>query len=242
MAAGLIIRNDASQLVLTSDALVFGYVGQATRTATVQPTLAGGIVTGGYSTYTINWPGDFIAPVVKLSTTAGAGYIVGIRNIVKSGSTWTITIFAGNNTYSQTDFLNQTTAAEVYVWGTPYAAGAGAFGLQIFDAAGVITADLSRQPLAVNSYLAFSNNATSAVMPASLTTPGIMTASSGFKIESVAASGSYTVTESLAGFHISGTTVYRVLSPDQRYSDDVSTNNTYLQAETIGMIDLAQLL
>lgn len=176
MTFGLKIVNPSGEVVLSSDTYFPVYLGRATLVSTTQPTAVGssstGTGTGGSSTLTFTYAGQ-IVPVLGLPAGRN-GMILGCS---RSGSTWTIRVSHSDGA-SITDItspafqmLVQSTPT-VYVFGFPTSIG-GTFGGAIWDAAGNLIGDLTRQPLFVRQRLLLASGASTAtVLP--LTSPGIV--------------------------------------------------------------------
>ena len=159
MAFGLSTSNNSNELTLSSDGLLFGYIGRATFQSLVANETTTADAFSGYSIYTITWPTDI---VVAIGLDVGAGRVA-FRSQTQSGSTWTITVYRTGNTLDGLGFYDQA-AANVYVWGLPTTVSG--FGMAIYNAAGVLTGDLTRRPLVAAARIAMPSTVTSIPMPA----------------------------------------------------------------------------
>jgi hypothetical protein len=144
MSYGLQCVNAGNELTFSSDGYVYGYIGKAVLQSITPPGTDPIGASCGFSTYTIEWPGDIIVAVGLPSN--GLGTRLNSRS--KVGTTWTITVF--NILFGAADSLGfrPQVAADVYVWGLPTTTPP--YGLAIYNAAGVLAGDLSRRPLSFN--------------------------------------------------------------------------------------------
>lgn len=154
-------------MTLSSDGYLFGYIGKATWVSTTQPGTSTVNSNGGFSTYTITWPGDIIV-AVAVSGFSGSGTY--LRSQSQSGSTWTITVFNTTTSTGSLGFATQV-ATDVYVWGVPTTPST--YGLALYDSAGNLTGDLSRTPLIFKDRVSFSSSDTSKTT-SSYTKPAII--------------------------------------------------------------------
>jgi hypothetical protein len=150
MGYGLTTYNDAGGLTLSSDGKVYGYIGMATYVSIQQPPTNVNIGENGYSTYTINWAGDII---VALPVKANGGTSILYQSRV--GNTWTILVHKSTGSLNSLGFDVQE-ATQVYVFGAP--ASAPSYGLALYNASGVLSADMTRRPLTFDKYLTFPAN------------------------------------------------------------------------------------
>lgn len=176
MSFGLKTYNNSNELTISSDGLVYGYIGQASLSSVAQATGNSIVKTFGRSTYTITWAGDIIValPVKTNGTTA-------LISMSQAGSTWTITVHKGNGTLDANGFDIQE-ATQVYVFGRPTAVSG--FGLALYNAAGNLSADLTRQPLTYKARLSIAANGIDWTPPTT-TTPAIIGSPSDRNITSV---------------------------------------------------------
>lgn len=168
MAYGAIFENDGNELTFSDSGLVYSFIGRATFVSATQagtnPTLA----TSGFSTYTITWPGEIV--VALPAKTNGSTML---RNISRSGNTWTIQVHKGNGSYDALGFDVQE-QTEVYVFGMPTAATLGTWGMAIFNDAGVVTGDLSRRPLTFRARILTANPMDEWTLPTGAGVPAIL--------------------------------------------------------------------
>lgn len=155
MGYGLRFENGSGGLTLSSEGQTYGYIGQATYVSILQPptgvTLA---ESSGYSTYTIDWPGQIIV-ALPVKTNGGTALL----DMQQSGSTWTITVHKGTGSLNSLGF-DVEEATEVYVFGRPTSVSG--WGVALYNQAGVLTGDLSRRPLTFDRYLTFAANVVNA--------------------------------------------------------------------------------
>jgi hypothetical protein len=242
MPAGIIIRNPGNELVFTSDAFVYHYLGTATlqSTAASPTTIPGGTytLTAGYSTYTVNHSGSDIMVAVPMA--AGVNSSVAIVSKVKSGSTWTITVQRGNGSAPNAAGFLTETSTTVHVWGKPVSTPN--FGLAIYAPDGSLRADMSKKPLLIGEFLSFASGQATATLSGSYTTPGIMTSPTGGQETTSGSAGNYTITERLARWHYSGGVVTRERVQERRYfPEDVFINSSYTPPVQALIVELAGL-
>lgn len=172
MGYGLTVFNEGGGMTLSSDGLIYGYIGRATYQSIVQPPgpLSGTIGWPsegdcGYSVYTIDWPGPIIValPVKTNGSTA-------LLDMFQSGSTWTIHVHKGNGSTNAIGFDLQE-ATEVYVFGRPTTVSG--FGLALYNAAGQLTGDLSRKPLTFDRFVSMAGGVTFVAF-SGLTVPAVV--------------------------------------------------------------------
>jgi hypothetical protein len=163
MSHGLFIENDSGKLVFSSEGMLFGYLGKAVLSSTTAPTTEA----SGFSTLTFEHNAPIIA-AVKLTT----NHFSILLSMTRSGSTWTIVVHHGNalSTNAQ-GFQNQVTP-DVYVWGLPVSVSG--YGVALYSAAGVLTADLSRRPLTIAQKLDWSNVTVTEAIGGGIVTPAIV--------------------------------------------------------------------
>ena len=159
MAFGLTASNGSNELTLSSDGLLLGYVGRAAFQSFVPNGTSTGESFAGYSTYTINWPGSI---VVAIGLSA-AGNLASLRGQYQTGTVWTIEVWNSGTTTDSLGFFNQIEAT-VYVWGLPTTLSG--YGLAIYNAAGVLSGDLTRRPLVAVARVAMPDGVTSISTPA----------------------------------------------------------------------------
>jgi hypothetical protein len=142
MGFGLRCTNAGGEFTLSSDAMLYGYLGRAVLQSITQPGTNRVNSLSGFSTYTIDWAADIIVGLaVGPSTTFGTALL----GMSRSGNTWTITVYNCSGGFNDLGFQAQA-ATEVFVWGRPiFASG---FGVALRDANRNLTGDLSRRPLA----------------------------------------------------------------------------------------------
>ena len=147
MPYGITCYNNGGQLTLSSESVTYGYIGKATHVSTVPAGSTGTDDGNGYTTYTINWAGPIVValPVLTNATTALLG-------MTQSGSTWTISVFCSGGSVDSLGFDTQR-VAEVFVFGRPVSVSG--YGMALYNAAGQLTGDLSRRPLANGQFIEF---------------------------------------------------------------------------------------
>lgn len=162
MSYGMSCSNNNGELTLSSDGVLFGYIGKASWVSTTQPTAT----LAGYSTYTIDWPGS-ILPAAAIATNLGGALILGYS---RSGSTWTIDVYhSSGSTNAQGLWLQSATT--VYVWGMPVSVSG--YGAALYNASGALSADLTRQPLFFKSRYEFAAYSTDLAMTG-VSTPAVI--------------------------------------------------------------------
>ena len=176
MAFGIKITNPSGELVLSSDTYFPVYLGRATFVSTTQPSGVGsastGTGTGGHSTLTFSYAGQIVPVLVLPSGFRGAIYAC-----TQVGSTWTISASYTDGS-TVTDLTSPAasmyiqSAPTVFVFGFPLSLG-GAYGMAIYNAAGALVGDLTRQPLVIRQRVFIPAAVNTASVPA-LTLPGIV--------------------------------------------------------------------
>lgn len=165
MGYGITTYNDSGGLTLSSDGRVYGYIGRATHVSTQQPPTNVNIAENGYSTYTINWAGDIIV-ALPVKTNGSTSLLYQTR----SGNTWTILVHKGTGSLNSLGF-DVEEATEVYVFGAPTSTPS--YGMALYNASGVLTADMTRRPLTFDKYLTFPSNTTTLAF-SGITTPAVI--------------------------------------------------------------------
>jgi hypothetical protein len=242
MPAGIIIRNPGNELVFTSDAFVYHYLGTATFQSTVASptTIPGGTytLTAGYSTYTIDHSGSDIMVATPLGSNLGSS--VAIVSKVKSGSMWTITVQRGNGSAPNAAGFMTETSTTVHVWGKPVSTPN--FGLAIYAPDGSLRADMSKKPLLIGEFASFASGQATATLVESYTTPGIMTSPLGGQQTTSGTAGNYTVTERLARWYYSGGVLTRDRVQESKYyPEDTPINSSYAPAAEALIVELSGL-
>lgn len=217
MPAGIIIRNPGNELVFTSDAFVYHYLGTATlQSTTPSPTTipAGSYnYSAGFSTYTITHEGsDIVVAIPLLSGNYNASAVV---SKVKVGSTWTIKVQRGNGTAPNAAGFLTEAATTVHVWGKPISTPN--FGLAIYAPDGTIRADMSKKPLLVGEFLNVSAGSSSASFSGSYVSPGVVTFPTGSSIFTAGTPNNYTISDNLARWYLDGTTLRREKFLERKY-------------------------
>jgi hypothetical protein len=159
MTFGLQCNNiTTGELTLSSEAFLFGYLGKATFVSSTSWSGDSISSQAGFSTWTFTSAGPIVCAIgLKASGQTGAV----ITNISQSGSTWTIQVLDLATTTSgpsggDTVYYDQRTDSDIYVFGFP--SSLPAMGMALYNAAGVLTADLSRRPLAPLARIAMSSS------------------------------------------------------------------------------------
>jgi hypothetical protein len=173
MTYGIQCVNNSGELTLSSDGMMFGYIGKATLLS--RSTWSGSTSTSqqGLLTYTINWPGPIMVAIgLKTSGSAGAA----VQSVTPgTGTTWHISIIDATTTTEGPDTTSRyyvpATASDVYCWGLPTSVSG--YGVGLYTAAGTLSADLSRRPLMFASRIALADSVMTATVPA-LIKPAIM--------------------------------------------------------------------
>lgn len=169
MGYGISCTNPSNELTFSSDGLTYGYIGKATLSSVTQPQAG---VDGtpflqtGFSTYTITWPGDILVALPAKAISVNS--LSRLVNITQAGSTWTITVHNGDGTVDGQGFQNQA-STEVFVFGRPTSVSG--YGMALWDAAGSLSADLSRRPIPVKSRIQLAGGTTSWAMPGGMVKP-----------------------------------------------------------------------
>jgi len=188
------IVNDSDELVISDRGITYGYLGRAALSVVTQA--GGGSITKtpGQSVYTINWAGDIIValPVKANGTTA-------LRNISKSGNTWTISVHKGNGAFDVNGFDIQE-ATEVYVFGAPVLVGS--FAAALYDDNGDVCADLTRQPLTYRARINIAVGSLSWGMPAGVTIPAIVGTPMDYNVTSVRDGAFYIIRDQGRGWQL----------------------------------------
>lgn len=165
MGFGLQTLNTSNGLTLSSDGRTYGYVGKATLVSTVQPPTGVNIGENGYSEYTITYAGDIVC-AIPVKSNGGTALVYQNR----SGNVWTIRVHKSTGALNSLGFDVQE-ATEVFVYGEPLSAPA--YGLVLYNANGVLTADMTKRPLTFDRYLTFAANTTT-VGFSGLTKPAVI--------------------------------------------------------------------
>lgn len=135
MSYGFNVIDAAGRLMVDEKAGALHYIGQATYVGTDG--------NASFLNFDINSPGG--APLPFIEVTPGAGQQVSITNVYNvSGSTWRVTAIAMVD-------------SKIHCF-APLAVGSvavGAWGLQVFDAAGNVKYDTTRKPLAITQSASF---------------------------------------------------------------------------------------
>lgn len=220
MPAGLILRNNSNELVFSSDAFTYGYVGQAFLMGSVQPPTSipsGGVAEEGYYQYGINWNGESIMVGVPLTTSAASA--TGVIDIERpNGWSWIIRVRRGDGgALNPIGFRNEAAPTAVHVWGIPY--GDPGYGLIIRAPDGSLRADLSRRPLDIRARVLFSAGSTGSSM-AAVTSPLILTAAGGGRLTNTGYPGVGDGVIDRALWWLDGTVLRRVLVQRQRYAGE----------------------
>jgi hypothetical protein len=242
MPAGIIIRNPNNELVFTSDAFVYHYLGTATLQSTVASptTIPGGTygITAGYSTYTISHSGSDIMVATPIPTSFEAS--VSVVSKTKSGSTWTIVVQKGSGAAENAAGFLTEASTTVHVWGKPVSAPN--FGLAIYAPDGSLRADMSKKPLLIGEFVSFADGQLSKALTGTYSQPGIMTSATGGRVSVTGLPGSYTVTEKLGRWHLTGSTLDRVMVQEHKYfPEDVFINKGYNPPVQALIVELAGL-
>lgn len=220
MPAGLILRNNSNELVFSSDAFTYGYLGQATLLGTWQPNASipsGGQAYEGFSNYGITWSGESIMVGLPLGTSAAAA--TGVIDMLKVDAwSWSINVRRGDGgALNPIGFRNEAAPPAVHVWGIPY--GDPGYGLIIRAPDGSLRADLSRRPLDIRARVLFSAGSTGASM-ATVTSPLILTAAGGGRLTNTGYPGVGDGVIDRALWWLDGTVLRRVLVQRLRYAGE----------------------
>ena len=239
MPAGIIIRNPGNELVFTSDAFVYHYLGTATlQSTTPSPTAIPGGTYGifsGRSIYTITHAGSDIVVATPVPTSLNSA--VSVVSKTKSGNTWTIVVQKGNGSAPNAAGFLTEEATTVHVWGRPISSPN--FGLAIYAPDGTIRADMSKKPLLVGEFANIPVNTNSVALTGSYTSPGIVSAPTGSSVFSTGTPGNYTVSESLARWYLSGSTLNRSTFLEHKYfPEDVFVAKGFSPASQALIVEL----
>lgn len=242
MPAGIIIRNPGNELVFTSDAFVYHYLGTATlQSTTPSPTTIPvgtyGIFSGR-SIYTIDYTGDDIVVATPIPT--GINSAVSVVSKTKVGSTWTIVVQKGNGAAPNAAGFLTEESTTVYVWGKPISSPN--FGLAIYAPDGSLRADMSKKPLLVGEFLNVPQGSPSANFVGSYTVPGIATFPAGSSTFTTGTPNNYTVSENLARWYLDGTTLRREKFLEHTYfPEDVFVSEGFTPSVQALIIELSGL-
>lgn len=236
MPAGILLRNNNNELVLSSEAPVYGYIGQATLNSVVQPYNLGGFWYSGYSTYTIYWPADIMIGIPLYSSPQTSSSIEN-KSFNAATGVWTIRVQRGNGLDSNGFLIQQ--ACPVHVWGLPYAGSSPNWGVTLHNSAGSVIADLSKRPLVIKGSIVMPANTLNAVNPFSATTFGTITVASSRTATSVSGGALWNVTERSDTMYTVSGVIYRHMVSILKYTEDAPFNYTSIPETYIQILDLA---
>jgi len=195
------IVNDTDELVISDRGITYGYIGRAQLFGVAQA--GGGTITKtpGQSVYTIDWAGDIVValPVKANGTTA-------LRNISKSGNTWTINVHKGNGAFDANGFDIQE-ATEVYVFGAPVLVPGFTAALYADDTS--VCADLTRQPLTYRARINIAAGSLAWGMPAGVAIPAIVGTPMDYNVTSVSDGAFYIIRNQGRGWQLVAGTIQR---------------------------------
>lgn len=218
MGYGLFIKNPAGELVIGTEGITYGYLGQATFVSTTAPgTTANSSM--GYSTYTFAFAGNILV-ALPLNTT-GTCALLGMG---QSAGVWTISVHQSDGTTNSAGFDNETAPAAVYVFGAPESTPSG-WGMNLFDAAGTICARLDRQPPAIRGRVQMSSSVASMAMP-TVTTPAIIGGTADRSTSGIAAGVNWDNHYYARGWKLSGSTLVRQIYQTERALEGASAGST----------------
>jgi len=221
MTYGIQCVNNSGELTLSSEAYTFCYLGKATLASLVHYTGTVDSSAAGYSTWTFNSSGPIIA-ALGLGSSQGR-----ILSTTQSGSTWTITVIdygAGTEgpagaTYS---YGVPRSNSDVYVFGLPSVASLPAYGVALYNSAGLLTADLSKQMLSPKARASLGTGSSTIAGLPTFTKPAIV-GSPAYQRFDTTASGSFWINEMYLGlWSFSGTSLVRGIVLQSHDKEDSS--------------------
>lgn len=231
MSYGMMLENNGNELTFSDAGHVYSFVGRATLVSVTQPGTDSANSSAGFSTYTVDWAADItVALAVKSNGTSK------INSVSRVGNTWTITVFKSTGTTNALG-LHVQEATEVFVFGAPLPATTGVWGVFIFDDAGTLTGDLSRQPLTFKGRInvdAFTNWA----RPAGSYVPAIVGAPPGGSRTATNEGGFYRIREFEVGWRLTGdgTAVYQDLFLSRYLRDDAPGDTYTRRAQSLALL------
>jgi hypothetical protein len=231
MAYGMMLENNGNELTFSDSGYVYSFVGRASLVSVTQPGTDPAGASAGFSTYTIEWAGDItVALAVK------ANGATKITNVSRVGNTWTITAFKSTGATNALG-LHVQEATEVFVFGAPLPATTDVWGVFIFDDAGNLTGDLSRQPLTFRGRVnvdAFTNWP----MPAGSYVPAMVGGPPGSSRTATNEGGFYRIRESEVGWRLTsdGTAMYQDLYLTRYYRDDAPGETYTRRAQSLALL------
>lgn len=208
MGYGIQCVNNSGELTISSDAYTFCYLGKATLSSVTHYAGTVDSSAAGYSVWTFNSSGPIIA---ALGLGASQGCIAGIS---QSGSTWTITVIdygAGSEGPAGAGYSYGVprSDSDVYVFGLPTVGGLPTYGVALYNASGVVTADLSKIGLVPKARASLATGSSTITGLPALTKPAIVGSPSYQRFDSTH-SGSFWINEMFLGlWSYSGTTLSR---------------------------------
>lgn len=225
------LENNGNELTFSDAGYVYSFVGRATLVSVTQPGTNSANSSAGFSTYTVDWPADITVALAVKSN--GASKITSVSRV---GNTWTITVFKSTGTTNALG-LDVQEATEVFVFGAPLPATTGVWGVFIFDNAGNLTGDLSRQPLTFKGRInvdAFAEWP----RPAGSYIPGIVGAPPGGSRTATNEGGFYRVREFQVGWRLNndGTAIYQELYLSRYYRDDAPGDTYTRRAQSLALL------
>jgi hypothetical protein len=238
MPTGILIRNNNNELVLSSEAPVYGYVGQASLSTVVQASPPGPFRYAGYSEYVIYWPADIMVAVPLYGSPSLSTSILN-KSYNPVNGIWTIRVQRGNGIDSSGFLIQQ--ACPVYVWGLPYPGSSPNWGIQFINTSGSVVCDLSRRPLVIKGSVYFNSNAYTVNVPFSISSPGFLTGSSSFTATNVFSGGSWTITERSDTLYLESPTLVRTLVTTDIYTEDSPVSFTSVPSMPVQLVDLTGL-
>lgn len=238
MPTGILIRNNSNELVLSSEAPVYGYIGQASLSTTVQPSTSGLILNTGYSDYTIYWPADILVAVPLYGSPSLSTCIMS-KSYNSGTGFWTIRVQRGNGINGNGFLVQQ--ACPVHVWGLPYVGSYPSWGIQLINSSGTVVGDLTKRPLVIKGSVVFSSGSYTVSNPFSMDSPGVLSGTTSQTASSVFSGGSWSITEQLDTFYLESPNLVRTLVTRTKYSDDGPLSFTSVPEMPVQLIDLAGL-
>jgi hypothetical protein len=188
MTFGLTCVNDSGELTLSSDAYTLNYLGKATFVSSSDFAGSSTASTAGGSVWSFNWAGPIVCAIGLKSSGQAGVRITSVARSSTSSSAWTINVkdYSTTSTGPSGDtsaYSTQRTDSDIYVFGFPLAANLPNYGFAMFNAAGVLTCDLSKPILGIKTRIALATDAMSQSV-GSFTKPAVIGYPAGLAVTS----------------------------------------------------------
>ena len=238
MTYGMTCLNDSGELTMSSDCFSLCYLGKATFVSSTDYSGTSSSSNVGGSVWTFTWPGPIVCAIGLKGGQIGAR-ITSVTRSSTSSSTWTINVvdFSTTPTGPSGDtsgYYAQRTDSDIYVFGFPIAANLPAYGFAMYNASGVLSCDLSKPLLSINTRVALAVDVMSQTIP-SFTKPAVIGYPDGFVTTSTG-TGFYRNTLSLGCWRwVNDGNLYRIDVASARSIDDapISGTNRHLTSNGI---------